>query len=49
MLGFAGAFQPFIFFSTITTIRITLPTGNANAQDFDYYVPMGYGGYTASV
>jgi len=49
MLGFTGAFQPFIFFSTITTARITLPTGNANAQDFDYYIPMGYGGYTASV
>jgi len=49
MFGFTGAFQPFEVFSTITTARLTLPTGNVNAQDFDYYIPMGYGGHTASL
>lgn len=49
MFGFTGAFQPFEVFSTITTARLTLPTGNVNAQDFDYYIPLGYGGYTASL
>lgn len=49
MLGFTGVFQPFEIFATITTARLTLPTGNVNAQDFDYYIPMGYGGYTTSL
>jgi len=49
MFGLAGAFQPLSFFSIITTARITLPTGNVNAQDFDYYIPMGYGGYSSSL
>jgi hypothetical protein len=49
MLGFTGAFEPSSYFMTLTTARLTLPTGNVNAQDFDYYIPMGYGGYTASL
>lgn len=49
MLGFTGAFEPSSYFTTITTARLTLPTGNVNAQDFEYYIPMGYGGYTASL
>lgn len=48
MLGFTGVFHPLGFLTSSTTARITLPTGNVNAQDFGYYVPMGYGGYTSS-
>lgn len=49
MLGFTAYFEPLDILSGSTTARITLPTGNVNAQDYGYYVPMGYGGYTASL
>ncbi|HOP62747.1 MAG TPA: hypothetical protein PK358_04905 [Spirochaetota bacterium] len=49
MLGFTGSFSPFNAFTSSTTARMTLPTGNVNAQDFDYYIPMGYGGYITSI
>lgn len=48
MLGFTGYFQPFDSISSTSALRITFPTGNTNAQDFDYYIPLGYGGYTSS-
>ncbi len=48
MFGFTGTFEPFSFVSS-TTARITLPTGNVNTQDSGFAIPMGYGGYTASL
>lgn len=48
-LGLSGSFKPFRYFSGSTTVRGTLPTGNANAQEDGCFIPMGYGGYTGSV
>ncbi len=49
MFGITRSFEKIFFFSSKTTARITIPTGNVNAQDFDYFIPMGYGGYTTSL
>jgi len=49
MLGLTGSVQPFRYFSSSTTARGTLPTGNVNAQENSCFIPMGYGGYTASL
>ncbi len=49
MLGLTCIFRPSSFFTAKTAARVTLPTGNVNAQDFGYFIPMGYGGYTASL
>ncbi len=48
MLGVTGALGPYRYFSSSTTARVTLPTGNVNAQMNGSYIPMGNGGYTAS-
>jgi len=49
MMGVMFSVSPFDAFTSSTTVRMTFPTGNVNAQDFNYYIPMGYGGYTASI
>ncbi len=49
MFGVAYAAKPLNLISSRTTVRITIPTGNVNAQDFDNFIPMGYGGYTTSL
>ena len=49
MLGLTYSFDLNNFLSCSTTGRITFPTGNVNAQDFYYFIPMGYGGYTTSL
>lgn len=49
MIGVMFSISPLDAFTSSTTARLTFPTGNVNAQDFNYYIPLGYGGYTASI
>jgi len=49
MLGLTAFTDPLDFLSSITTVRLTLPTGDVNAQDGGVYIPMGYGNYTVSL
>ncbi len=48
MFGLTGSFE-LLSLTSSTTARITLPTGNVNSQDAGFSIPMGYGGYTASL
>ncbi len=49
MIGLTVFFDHLKTISSGTTIRVTLPTGDVNAQDTGILIPMGYGNYTASL
>ncbi len=49
LLGLTAYFDLSEILSSKTTVRFTFPTGNVNAVDFYYYIPLGYGGYTSSL